>query len=107
MYCDTCGAENRDGARFCSACGRPVADAASSDLTLTTPPPGSQVPDPIVRALTTISIVEGFGAVIRDVRVPDLGAVVVEPLGGTALAGRLPSRATASRASEFKAQHRR
>jgi hypothetical protein len=44
------------------------------------------VRDPIVRTLTIISIVEGFGAIIRDVRVPDLGALVVEPLAGTALA---------------------
>jgi hypothetical protein len=44
------------------------------------------VRDPIVRALTIISIVEGFGAVIRDVKVPDLGEVVVEPIEGTALA---------------------
>jgi hypothetical protein len=44
------------------------------------------VRDPIVRALTTIAIVEGFGAVIRDVKVPDLRALVVEPIEGTALA---------------------
>jgi hypothetical protein len=43
------------------------------------------VRDPIVRALTIISIVEGFGAVIRDVRVPRLAELVVEPLEGTAL----------------------
>ena len=42
--------------------------------------------DPIVRTLTIISIVEGFGAIIRDVKVPDLGALVVEPVEGTALA---------------------
>jgi hypothetical protein len=46
----------------------------------------SGVRDPIVRALTIISIVEGFGAVIRDVRVPRLAELVVEPLEGTALA---------------------
>jgi hypothetical protein len=44
------------------------------------------VRDPIVRTLTIISIVEGFGAIIRDVRVPDLGALVVEGVEGTALA---------------------
>ncbi len=44
------------------------------------------VRDPIVRALTTISIVEGFGAIIRDVRVPELRAVVRKPIDGTALA---------------------
>ena len=44
------------------------------------------VRDPIVRTLTVISIVEGFGAIIRDVRVPDLEALVVEPIEGTALA---------------------
>ncbi|MGH0036284.1 MAG: hypothetical protein ACQGVK_14755 [Myxococcota bacterium] len=47
---------------------------------------GEGVRDPIVRALTIISIVEGFGAIIRDVKVPDLASVVVEPLDGTALA---------------------
>ncbi|MCZ6785167.1 MAG: hypothetical protein O7G30_17845 [Proteobacteria bacterium] len=44
------------------------------------------VRDPIVRGLTIISIVEGFGAIIRDVKVPKLGELVVEPLEGTALA---------------------
>jgi hypothetical protein len=44
------------------------------------------VPGPIVRTLTIISIIEGFGAIIRDVRVPDLAALVVEPVEGTALA---------------------
>ncbi len=44
------------------------------------------VRDPIVRTLTIISIVEGFGAIIRDVRVPELSEVVVEPVEGTALA---------------------
>jgi hypothetical protein len=44
------------------------------------------VREPIVRALTIISIVEGFGAMIRDLRVPDLHALVVEPIEGTALA---------------------
>ena len=44
------------------------------------------VRDPIVRTLTIISIVEGFGAIIRDVKVPDLRAWVVEPVDGTALA---------------------
>jgi hypothetical protein len=47
---------------------------------------GSGVRDPIVRGLTTISIVEGFGAIIRDVKVPDLSEAIVEPVGGTALA---------------------
>jgi hypothetical protein len=44
------------------------------------------VQEPIVRALTVISILEGFGAIIRDVRVPDLKALLVEPFDGTALA---------------------
>jgi len=44
------------------------------------------VRDPVARALTIISIVEGFGAIIRDVKVPDLTALIVEPIDGTALA---------------------
>jgi hypothetical protein len=44
------------------------------------------VREPVVRALTMISIVEGFGAIIRDVVVPDLSSLVVEPIEGTALA---------------------
>jgi hypothetical protein len=44
------------------------------------------VREPMVRALTIISIVEGFGAVIRDVEVPELETLVVEPIGGTGLA---------------------
>ncbi len=46
----------------------------------------SGVREPIVRALTIISIVEGFGAIIRDVKVPDLAALIREPIDGTALA---------------------
>ena len=44
------------------------------------------VREPIVRALTIISIVEGFGAMIRDVKVPDLDERIIEPIDGTALA---------------------
>jgi hypothetical protein len=44
------------------------------------------VKEPVVRALTVISILEGFGAIIRDVRVPELQSLMVEPLAGTALA---------------------
>lgn len=44
------------------------------------------VQEPIVRALTIISIVEGFGAIIRDVKVPKLRELFVEPIDGTALA---------------------
>ena len=43
------------------------------------------VREPLVRSLTIISIVEGFGAIIRDVQVPDLEELFVEPLSGTAL----------------------
>ena len=46
----------------------------------------NDVREPIVRALTVISIVEGFGAMIRDVKVPDLSSLIVEPFDGTALA---------------------
>ena len=46
----------------------------------------NNVVDPMVRSLTIISIVEGFGATIRDVEVPDLESVLVEPTEGTALA---------------------
>ncbi len=42
--------------------------------------------DPISRSLTIISIVEGFGARIRDLPVPDLHTVFVEDIGGTATA---------------------
>jgi hypothetical protein len=42
--------------------------------------------DPITRSLTTISIVEGFGARIRDVPLPDLRKEIVEDIDGTALA---------------------
>lgn len=46
----------------------------------------NDVRDPIVRTLTIIAIVEGFGAVIRDVRVPELATLFVEPIDGTVLA---------------------
>ena len=42
--------------------------------------------DPISRSLTIISIVEGFGARIRDLPLPDLHATFVEDIGGTAIA---------------------
>ena len=44
------------------------------------------VRDPITRSLTIISIVEGFGARIRDLPIPNLRAEVVEDVAGTALA---------------------
>ena len=44
------------------------------------------VQKPIVRSLTTISIVEGFGAMIRDVPVPDLRSAIKEDISGTSLA---------------------
>jgi hypothetical protein len=44
------------------------------------------VREPIVRTLTIISIVEGFGAMIRDVRVPKLEDLFVGGVEGTALA---------------------
>lgn len=43
-------------------------------------------PEPVVRALTVISILEGFGAIIRDVRVPNLRELFIEPIDGCALA---------------------
>ncbi len=43
------------------------------------------VHEPLVRSLTIIAIVEGFGAMIRDVQVPDLGKAFDESLEGTAL----------------------
>jgi hypothetical protein len=46
------------------------------------------VREPLVRTLTTIAIIEGFGALIRDQRVPDLTRCVREPLDGMA-AGHL------------------
>jgi len=44
------------------------------------------VREPLVRTLTTIAIIEGFGAMIRDQRVPDLSRCVREELDGTACA---------------------
>src|SRR5258706_8040487 len=44
------------------------------------------VRDPVTRPLTLISIVEGFGARIRDLPLPDFEREVVGDLGGTALA---------------------
>ena len=41
--------------------------------------------DPIVRALTIISIVEGFGAMIRDLPLPNFEKGVKGDIGGTAL----------------------
>lgn len=42
--------------------------------------------DPITRSLTTISIVEGFGARIRDIKLPDFKKEIKEDISGTALA---------------------
>ena len=44
------------------------------------------VVEPVTRALTIISIVEGFGARIREVRVPDFATEVKESIEGTAVA---------------------
>jgi hypothetical protein len=44
------------------------------------------VVEPLTRALTIISIVEGFGARIREVRLPDFDREIKEPIDGSALA---------------------
>lgn len=44
------------------------------------------VREPLTRTLTTIAIIEGFGAMIRDQTVPDWLRCVKEPLDGTATA---------------------
>jgi hypothetical protein len=44
------------------------------------------IQEPIVRSLTMIAIVEGFGAIIRDAPVPDWKRAVKEDVEGTALA---------------------
>ena len=44
------------------------------------------VREPLTRTLTTIAIIEGFGAMIRDQPVPDLTRCVKETLDGTAVA---------------------
>ena len=50
MYCEYCGANNQDGAKFCSGCGAPLqADPAAVAPAATTPEPYAQ-PQRIVRA---------------------------------------------------------
>lgn len=44
------------------------------------------ITEPVTRSLTIISIIEGFGARIRDVPLPDFSAQVKEDIEGTALA---------------------
>src|ERR1043166_715434 len=44
------------------------------------------VRDPLARTLTTIAIIEGFGAMIRDQRIPDWSRCLTEPIEGTAVA---------------------
>ena len=44
------------------------------------------VREPLTRTLTTIAIIEGFGAMIRDQPVPDWARCVKEPVDGTAVA---------------------
>ena len=52
------------------------------------------VRDPITRSLTIISIVEGFGARIRDLPLPDLRAEVVEDVAGTSVSASAIFRIT-------------
>ena len=35
MYCTNCGHRNPEGSNFCSSCGSPLADQASTDTTIT------------------------------------------------------------------------
>src|SRR5262249_49253790 len=44
------------------------------------------VRDPLARTLTTIAIIEGFGAMIRDQRVPDWSRCLKPAIDGTAIA---------------------
>ena len=87
------GRRSPPGRRSCAARGVPLIDippelvpphypnAAQAKLLLR-----EGVREPLVRTLTTIAIIEGFGAMIRDQRVPDLSRCVREPLDGTACA---------------------
>ncbi len=43
-------------------------------------------PDPIITTLTRIGTIEGFGAMIRSVPIPDLERCFSEPVAGTAMA---------------------
>ena len=63
------------------------------------------VREPIVRALTMISIVEGFGAIIRDVAVPDLSSLLVDGVDGDA--GPLESTSLAHLGSGLFEAHAR
>ncbi|CAN5518341.1 hypothetical protein BH24ACT26_BH24ACT26_07660 [soil metagenome] len=35
MFCNNCGHKNPEGSNFCSSCGAPLADAATTDTTVT------------------------------------------------------------------------
>lgn len=43
-FCSHCGAQNRDGARFCESCGQPIGQAAGTTPGAAAPPPVYQQP---------------------------------------------------------------
>ncbi|HJA29970.1 MAG TPA: zinc ribbon domain-containing protein [Candidatus Olsenella pullicola] len=79
MFCKRCGSENRDGARFCSACGAPMDEELAGEKS---PAPEKvprwALPVIIVSALVIAAVGVGFAlraAVPAPVEVPEGGAV--------------------------------
>jgi hypothetical protein len=76
-----------------AACGLPLLDIPGELVPPHFPNPAQAklllregVRDPLTRTLTTIAIIEGFGAMIRDQPVPNWTRVVKEAIDGTAIA---------------------
>lgn len=73
MYCDQCGTELVEGARFCSQCGAPVAGQESEDIDRTTAAIDVGALDPTTTLEGVPTLESGTGMLVV-VRGPNAGA---------------------------------
>lgn len=83
-FCSHCGAQNRDGARFCESCGQPIGQAAGPTPAAATPPPAHEQP-----AQKLGSALAGIGGTPKTLILIGIGlyiaAAVLTLMGGSML----------------------
>ena len=78
IFCSSCGAENQDGAQFCSKCGKPTASSTTTSAPAV--PPVPQNVTVVVKNINTTPIFSLFGICCGILGIFTLGFIFV-PLG--------------------------